>query len=83
MHCIDSFCRNKVQFPFVFNIRIVHLSFSVLCFQFILVHKDCYLFIELIDLKLKDFSLSCIKPYIHLYWQSRIVFSILSFNYLI
>jgi hypothetical protein len=32
-YCIDSFCRNKVQFPFVFNIRIVHLSFSVLCFS--------------------------------------------------
>jgi hypothetical protein len=30
-------------------------------FQFILVHEYCHLFIELIDLKLKDFPLSCIK----------------------
>ena len=70
-HCIDSFCRNKVQFPFVCNIRIVHVSFSVLYFQFILVHKDCYLFIELIGLKLKDSLLSCIRPYFHLYWQIK------------
>jgi hypothetical protein len=32
-HCIDSFCRNKVQFPFIFNIKVVHISFSVLCFS--------------------------------------------------
>jgi hypothetical protein len=38
-HCIDSFCRNKVEFPFVCNTRIVHISFSVLYFQFTLVHK--------------------------------------------
>ena len=80
-HCIDSFCNNKVEFPFVCNTRIAHLSFSVLYFQFILVHKDCYLFVELIGLKLKDSLLSCIMPYFHLYWQSRIAFSILPFNY--
>jgi hypothetical protein len=34
-YCIDSFCRNKVKFPFIFNIKIVHLSFSVLCFSLI------------------------------------------------
>jgi hypothetical protein len=32
-HCIDSFCRNKVQFPFVFNIRVSIFPFSVLCFS--------------------------------------------------
>jgi hypothetical protein len=41
----------KLQFPFVFNIRNIHVSISVLLFQFILAYEDCYLFIELIDLK--------------------------------
>jgi hypothetical protein len=82
-HCIDSFCRNKVEFPFVCNTRVVHLSFSELYFQFILVHKDCYLFIELIGLKLKDSLLSCISPTFNCIGKSRIVFSIISFNYLI
>jgi hypothetical protein len=29
-YCIDSFYKNKVEFPFVCNPRIVHFSFSIL-----------------------------------------------------
>jgi hypothetical protein len=58
----------EIKFSFL-SFSISELSIFPFCtlFQFILVHEDCYLFIDLIDLKLKDFSLSCIKPYIQLY----------------